>query len=461
MNEKLDTLKKIPKFAMIKLVKIPDFERLKKKSFYSRTPHSVIIRRSGMKKGAGGQIMKTEEENRPYSTFEELLSDQARNYPDHTALIEMRGTVTRSVSYETLYKAVHVLVEDPAFPVPEYIRIPKEKSIDAIIELLAQTLRCDKFVFYTSGTTSSARGVVLSQKAVLRSAWNGEQMMHAGPEDVLLSMLPLNHIFGFVCTFVWPLAGGSAIALGRGMRHLIDDPRTFDPTILPVVPSLLKFLWQTGNLNPKLKSILVGAGPASREILEAVEKKGIDVRFGYGLTETASGLAISLSGEDPYAMALCPDTEIRIGSEGEIFVRTPCMMEGYLNDPEHTNEKLRNGELDTGDLGFFDAEGRLHVTGRRDDVLVFPNGEKVFLSEWEEKLSALLHTEVMLGQKDGFLTLLAVAHEEGREKILEAVDTFNKNQPIGRKIQHVLLKNHPFPRTATGKLQRWKIWSEP
>lgn len=424
---------------------------LNKTTVFAMIKHEKILTKSG------DTDMTDKGRNVPYQTFEDLLKDQAKRYPSHTALIELRGEAVRRISYETLYRAVHVLADDAKFRMPKYIEVKREKSIDAMIELLAETLGGGKFVFYTSGTTSSARGVVLSQAAVLRSAWNGEQMMHAGPEDILLSMLPLNHIFGFVCTLVWPLAGGAAVALGRGMRHIVDDPKTFAPTILPVVPSLLKFLLQSGNLNPELKSVLVGAGPASREILEAVQKKGIDVRFGYGLTETASGLAMSLPGEDPHAMVLCPDTVMRISSEGEIFVRTPCMMEGYLNDPEHTMEKIKNGELDTGDLGYFDADGRLHVTGRKDDVLVFPNGEKVYLSEWEEKLTSLLHTEVMLGQKDGLLTLLAVAKDEGREQILQAVDAFNKDQPIGRKIQHVLLQAEPFPRTATGKIQRWKL----
>lgn len=401
--------------------------------------------------------MNDMKENRRYQSFEELLYDRAEKDPGHTALIEGCGMSQRRISYSDLYREAHALARDPGFLKPEYIEVGREKTIDSLLKLLAETIGGGKFVFYTSGTTASAKGVVLSQEAVLRSAWNGEQMMHAGPSDTLLSLLPLWHIFGFVCTFVWPLAGGSTVALGRGLRHLMDDPKAFRPTILPVVPSLMKFLMGTNSLNEGLQSILVGAGPADPDVLNKVRQKGIDVRFGYGLTETSSGLAISLSGEDPFAMALCPDTVIRISPEHEIFVRTPCMMEGYLNDPESTKKKLRDGELDTGDLGYFDADGRLHVTGRKDEVLVFPNGEKVFLSEWEEKLASLLQTEVMLGQKNGVLTLMAVAGEERRKEILSTIDSFNRGQPFGRKIQDVSLRKEPLPRTAAGKLMRWKM----
>lgn len=396
-------------------------------------------------------------ETHPYETFAELLKDRKNRNPSHIALMEMRDGAMRTISYSDLYRAVQSRANNPNLDKPSYLEVGAEKSIDALIDLFAQAAAGAKLLFHTSGTTANARTVILTQKAILRSAWNGEQLMHADEEDRLLSMLPLDHIYGFVCTLIWPLAQGAEVALGRGMHRLMDDPQTFSPTILPVVPSLLKFLLQSGSLNPELKQVLVGAGPASREVLEAVQKKGIDVRFGYGLTETASGLAMSPKGEDPFSMELCPDTRLRVSEDGEIFVRTPCMMEGYLGDPIHTAEKLKDGELATGDVGYLDQKSRLHITGRKDDVLVFPNGQKVFLSEWEEKLTYLLGTEVMLGQREGLLCLLAVAGGENKEKILAAVDAFNQGQPLGRKIQQVFFQQTPLPRTVTGKLQRWKI----
>ena len=129
-------------------------------------------------------------------------------------------------------------------------------------------------------------------------------MLSCGPGDIVGSFLPLSHVFGFVCTLLWPLAYGACAALGRGYRHLLDDAFYYHLTILPAVPTLLYFLHAHGALNLELKTILVGAGPADPDTLRSLSQSGIQVSFGYGLTETASGLAISTGKENPFAMDL-------------------------------------------------------------------------------------------------------------------------------------------------------------
>lgn len=398
---------------------------------------------------------------KPYLSFQSMLLDQAQSHPERTALKEVRDGVTFSVTYEALYERVRKKAEgnepNPVRDAEGFLHVPAQVSVASLVDLFAAGFEGGRFPFRTSGTTASAREVILDEKAILRSAWNGEMMMHCTSRDRLLSLLPMTHIFGFVCTLIWPLSRGAEVDLGRGMRHLIDDPNYFRPTILPVVPTLLKFLVGIGSINPELKAILVGAGPCDGELLRAVQSRGIDVRFGYGLTETASGLAISLENEDPTAMALCPDTTLRLSEEGEILVRTPCMMEGYKDDPAHTAEKVVDGELRTGDIGEFDEKGRLHIRGRMDDVLVLPNGEKIYLPEWESKISALLGTDVVIALKDHLPVLIARAGTRTREQMLVLLDEFNREMPIGRKIRDLFLYEEDFPRTVTGKLMRWKI----
>lgn len=321
----------------------------------------------------------------------------------------------------------------------------------------AQAQEEGRLLFFTSGTTEFNKAVVLSTRALCSSAWNGQAMLPCRETDVLLAMLPPNHVFGFVCSLLWPLSQGAAVALGRGMRYFTQDPGFFKPNILPAVPSLIKYLCAMKALNPELHTVLIGASPCDAQTLQTVRESGVDLRFGYGLTETASGLAISLAGEDPLAMALCPDTQLRIAEDGEILVRTSCMMEGYYKNEAATNAVLKDGELSTGDLGRLDEQGRLRITGRKKDVLILENGTKVYLNEWEQSLSALLNTETAVLLKDGRLTLAAVGSEDKRELFWEKIRWFNGTQSFDRQIAALMLLDEALPRTATGKLKRWAI----
>ena len=110
-------------------------------------------------------------------------------------------------------------------------------------------------------------------------------------------------------------------------------------------------------------------------------------------------------------MEICPDDTITLAEDGEILIEAPtCMMKGYYKRPDSTAEVLRDGVLHTGDLGSFDINGRLHITGRKKDILVLPDGTKIFLPEYEARLmSALGHTElaVTLRAADRFWSMWA------------------------------------------------------
>jgi long-subunit acyl-CoA synthetase (AMP-forming) len=285
-------------------------------------------------------------------------------------------------------------------------------------------------------------------------------MLDCSEKDVVLSMLPLESIYGFVCSLLVPLAQGATVALSRGTRYYTEDPGFFRPTLLPVVPSLLKYLLKEQSLNKEIRSIVVGAGPCDLKDLEKVWRRGIDVRVGYGLTETAGGIALSRYGENPFAMKPGPDVKIRIAEDGEIFVRTPHMMDGYFHDAGQTQSVLRNGELATGDVGYLDENGELHIRGRKDDVIVLSNGKKYYLRDWEKDLERSLRTKVALITVDGDLELVASASELRRSEITERVKKYNERKELDRQITDVWFHPEPFPVTETGKLLRWKLKEE-
>ena len=292
----------------------------------------------------------------------------------------------------------------------------------------------------------------------MSSAWNGSQKLPLDPSDILLCMLPLGHVFGFVCGLLWGLSCGAAVALGRGTRHYMDDCRYYQPTALSAVPSLLGFLLAHEGLNESLRLILIGAGDCPADLLSAVQARNIRVSFGYGLTETSSGVAISTKG-DPFAMEICPDDEIILAPDGEILIKAPtCMMQGYYKMPEATAEAIRGGLLYSGDLGRFDDDGLLHITGRKKDVLVLPSGTKIFLPEYESRLAfALGTTELAVVLKDGRPMLVLCGEAEEEEAVRKKIRPVMDEYPRGQQIAGIVFRSTPLPRTATGKIQRYKI----
>ena len=338
-----------------------------------------------------------------------------------------------------------------------------------------------RLIFFTSGTTGSSKAVVLTSESLLCSSFSGQSMLPCGPGDIILSLLPFSHVFGFVCTMLWGLTYGATIALGRGTRYLLSDCEFFKPTILPVVPSLLKMLMQQHALPASLKVVLVGAAPLDAVSVKALQNVGTKVYLGYGLTETSSGIAITQDQKDPFALYPCPGADIRIEPDGEISVATPCMMQGYLDFSETVREDagsdeaenndnsvyvlghpiipVEGGRLYTGDLGSLDTRGALCLTGRKKDMLVLPDGTKIFCPEYEEELSGLIGLSdltVILKQDRPFL-VIGDSGGNVPENIDSLLAEFNEKRAMGLRICGVLSYGKPLPRTATGKIRRWEI----
>ena len=337
-----------------------------------------------------------------------------------------------------------------------------EDLCDELRPFLTEGVRdgAGKLLFFTSGTTERSKAVVLTDHSLCQSAWNGGAKLPLTEEDRLLCLLPLGHVFGFVCGLLWGLSCGAAVALGRGPRHYADDCAYFKPTAVSVVPLLLGFLLQHRLINPELKLILVGSGDCPRPLLDAAAAMGLRVSFGYGLTETSSGVAISVAG-DPFAMEVCPDDTITLAEDGEILIQAPtCMMQGYYKRAADTEAVLKDGVLYTGDLGRFDEDGRLHITGRKKDMLVLPDGTKLFLPEYEgEIMRALGHQELAVILRDG-KPLLVWSGEGDAKELEKRLRPLMAEKPRGQQLSGVIVTDRPLPRTATGKIKRWELQKE-
>ncbi len=318
-----------------------------------------------------------------------------------------------------------------------------------------------ELLFFTSGTTSRSKIVRLTSQSLCTSAWSGQSMLACGEKDVILSVLPLSHVFGFVCSMLWGLAYGATIALGRGVRHLIDDALFFKPTIIPAVPSLIGAMIVFDALNPELQIALVGAAPCSPEVMASLKAKGVKVYLGYGLTETSSGVAITQDLDEPDALYPCPGADFLIEEDGEVAVGTPCMMQGYIG----AEPMFDGGKFFTGDLGWLDEKGRLHLKGRKKDVLLMHDGTKIFCPEYEENFEQLTGLkDLAVTMRKGRAVLVAgsctddpAEAAELRGRLLKTVAEYNKDIPRSQQIYDVIVRAEALPRTVTGKLKRYEL----
>ena len=446
-----------------------------------------------------------------FSGFSEMLSYWAENTPDAPALqYEQNGTV-RVCSFSALSACVNARAAALRMEKNQAYGILQNGTFDCVIEIFASVLAgrrtvllnenaadevlldqvreaeldalwgdpdlkdllkpaCSKIaeggenrlLFFTSGTTSRAKAVVLTDASLMSSAYNGGALLPLRPSDTLLCLLPLDHVFGFVCGLLWGLSCGACVALGRGARHYHEDCIFYRPTALSAVPSLLGFLLKYRALNPELKLILIGAGGCPESILTAAKATDARVCFGYGLTETSSGVALSLGEGDPYAMTVCPDDVITIAEDGEVLIFAPtCVMQGYWRKPEDTAAVLKDGILHTGDLGTIDEAGKLRLTGRKKEILVLSDGTKLYLPEYEQALSEALGGEavcVLLVNDQPILVLEGALRDPA--PIWDQIRPVLDERPRNQQIRGIEFYEKPLPRTASGKIMRWAIQRE-
>ncbi len=332
-----------------------------------------------------------------------------------------------------------------------------EDLVEELKDCLEKDYECADadILFFTSGTTSSSKAVVLTEASLCSAAYNGGSLLPLERSDSLLAVLPLSHVFGFVCSLLWPLSFGAKVYLGRGLKHIFFDFAEFKPSVTTLVPQMAGFLAAKNLFNKELRLILIGAGECPDSVLNRIKGLGIRVSFGYGLTETSSGIALSL-GDNPREMTICPDYKVRIAEDSEIIVESDfTLMKGYYEDEEGTSSVKKGNVLYTGDLGKLE-NGHLFITGRKKEIIVFDDGSKLFIPEYEGKLASLLGTgsDFAIDKlNDGSLGLFV----HGLEGIEDSVEKFNLQYPRSHRIAKIIHVETPLPRTKTGKVQRYLL----
>lgn len=291
-----------------------------------------------------------------------------------------------------------------------------------------------KILFFTSGTTSNAKGVMLNNRNLASNINAISGYVKLYPNDMLFSVLPLHHCYESTIGFLLPIATGSSVAICEGLRYIVPNLQEAQPTAILTVPLLVESLYKkinekivkskkdkivnsmigitnalktTGidvkrkvfkeiydNLGGKLRIIVSAAAPIDKQVGEWLEGIGITFLQGYGLTETAPISAVT----PEYKPCVGSAGKVIVGAdakvkdpnengEGEILIKSPTLMIGYYEDKEATNKVIdEDGYFNSGDIGYIDDEGYIFITGRSKNVIVTQNGKNIYPEEIEMML---------------------------------------------------------------------------
>ena len=293
-------------------------------------------------------------------------------------------------------------------------------------------------LLFTSGTTGTAKGVMLSEKNVC-AVLNGiiPTLNILTPNDSVLSVLPVHHTYEMSAGILAPMLYGMTVNICDGIKYVGKNIKQFKPSVMALVPmfanQLYKTIWKSaqkqGNdkklklgisiskffmklhidirrkllaqvheaFGGRLKYFIVGGAALAPELVDEFKNFGIHVSQGYGITECAPLISVvPLTEYNPTSCGkLMPGMQIFIDKEkaddtfGEIVVKGDNVMLGYYNDPEQTAQVLNNGWFRTGDYGYVDKKGYVYITGRKKNIIISSSGKNVFPEEIEEYVEAI------------------------------------------------------------------------
>lgn len=332
-------------------------------------------------------------------------------------------------------------------------------------------------ILYTSGTTGRPKGVMLSHHNLLVNSAQGAELLPLGPRDRVGLLLPLFHVNAQVVTTLIPLLVGCEVVMwdrfsASAFWQTVADLK---PTSMSAVPTILATVLHADDApteQTSLRHVICGAAPLSVELLNSFEHRfGIRVLEGYGLTETACIASLNpFYGKRKAGSVGLPirgqDMEIRLndgsraprGERGEIVIRGPNVMLGYLRDPEATAASIRDGWLHTGDVGYADPDGYFYIVDRSKDMII-RSGENIYPREIEEVLyqhPAVLECAV-IGVADevrGEEVLAVVVAAPGAELDLKELAAFAATRLARYKLPRRYERQGELPKTPTGKISK-------
>lgn len=365
-------------------------------------------------------------------------------------------------------------------------------------------------IIYTSGTTGSPKGVMLSYDNLLANieSVTEEVKIYTSGDNVMV-LLPLHHIFPLLGSLVAPLYVGGTVVFSpslssedlmhtlqtHGITIIIGVPRFYslirksikDKIDASLVARCIFFAARTAgsqNLSRllfkkvhqmfggKVRYLVSGGAKLDEEVGQDLTTLGFEVLEGFGMTEAAPMITFTRPGEVLIGSAGRPMSCNEVKSvNGEIVARGRNIMQGYYNRKTETEAILKDGWLHTGDLGYLDDKGFIHITGRKKEIIVLPSGKNVNPVEIEHKMAAMSDCIGEIAVYFGDAVLQAAVYPDFRkvrEKGIlnldetirqDVVDSYNRSVAPYKRIMKLHILAEELPKTRLGKVKRFMLQS--
>lgn len=338
-------------------------------------------------------------------------------------------------------------------------------------------------IIYTSGTTGEPKGAMLTHSNLTSNVRAGLARLTVHAEDVLLSFLPLSHIFERMAGYYLAIGAGAKIAYAESPFTVAQNMAEVRPTVMASVPRLYElmhmriirtvesssklkrnlFYWSVGvgqavsqrqqqnkpirgflatqakladklvfqklkeTTGGRLRFFVSGGAPLAQSIAEFFHAAGILILEGYGLTETSPVITVNTLEENRFGTVgrLVPGVEANIAPDGEILTRGPHVMQGYYKKSKDTAEAIdADGWFHTGDIGEFDEDGYLKITDRKKNIIVLSSGKNVAPQPIENRLkqSRYINQILLIGDRRKVVTALIVPDYDAVKDFAEHMD---------------------------------------
>ena len=333
---------------------------------------------------------------------------------------------------------------------------------------------------YTSGTTGTPKGALLSNRALSWNAVNATHMHDLTSDDVVLTVLPMFHVGGLNIQTLPALHAGATVVIHRRFeldaffKSLAEDGITLSLLVPTIVHALINDpRWETADLST-LRMISVGSTVVPEQMVRAFGARGVPLVQVYGSTETAPIAAYMPVGETVRRPASTGKTamhcelrlvdedgqDVAVGERGEILIRGPNVMNGYWNDPDATRAAFTDRWFHTEDIAHRDSDGFLYIDGRTKDMII-SGGENIYPAVIENVLSqcGAVAEVAVVGRPDDYWgeVVVAAVVPRGACRDAQTIMGFCEGRIAHYEIPREVIFVDRLPRNAMGKVEKDEV----